>query len=201
MARPVVVLVEGDSDRVAIETLAARRGLSLDGVSVLAMGGATNIGHYLARYAGQDVRLAGLCDVGEEGYFRRALERVGLGTDLTRADMEALGFGVCVADLEDELIRAVGIDAVEVILTAEGELRSYRSLQRQPAQRGRTVEQQLHRFIGTRAGRKIRYARLLVEALDLARVPPALDRLVAGLDPPGPTGSDRGTDHRRGAGL
>ncbi len=181
MPTPVVVLVEGDSDRVAIETLAARRGLDLDGVSIVAMGGATNIGHYVTRYAGSGVRLAGLCDVGEERYFRRALERAGLGTDLTRAGLAALGFEVCVADLEDELIRALGAGRLEEIIAAAGELRSYRSLQRQPAQRGRPVEQQLHRFLGTRAGRKIRYAQLLVAALDPGRVPPALDRLVTGL--------------------
>jgi hypothetical protein len=88
-----VVLVEGISDRVALEALARRRGRALDaaGVSVVAMGGATNIGRYLERFgpAGLDVRLAGRCDAAEEPYFRRALGRAGLGTDLSRADLEA----------------------------------------------------------------------------------------------------------------
>ena len=66
--------------------------------------------------------VAGLCDEGEEGDFRRAVERAGLGSDLTRADMERLGFYVCVADLEDELIRALGVPAVERVLDTQGEL-------------------------------------------------------------------------------
>ena len=61
----------------------------------------------------------------------------------------------------------------------QGELGSFRTLQKQPAQRGRSTEQQLRRFMGTRGGRKIRYARLLVDALDLSRVPRPLDGVLA----------------------
>jgi hypothetical protein len=71
---------------------------------------------------GLNLRLAGLCDIGEERYFRLGLERVGLGSNLTRDGMEQLGFFLCDADLEDELIRAVGIAGVENILAAEGVL-------------------------------------------------------------------------------
>ena len=89
-----VVLVEGISDQVALEALAARRGRNLraEGISVVAMGGAQGIGHFLDLFGpqGLDVRLAGLCDAGEEGDFRRALERAGLGSHLTRTDMESL---------------------------------------------------------------------------------------------------------------
>jgi hypothetical protein len=44
-----VVLVEGMSDQAALETLAARRGRNLreEGVFIVPMGGATNIGHFL----------------------------------------------------------------------------------------------------------------------------------------------------------
>jgi hypothetical protein len=52
-------------------------------------------------------------------------------------------------------------------------------MQRQPAQRGRTVEAQLRRFMGTHSGRKLKYARLLVEALDLDAVPRPLDGVLA----------------------
>src|SRR5580692_10982044 len=101
-----VILVEGRSDQAALEALAERRGRPLGprGVSVVPMGGATNIGHFLDLLGprGLGVRLAGLCDAAEEGYFRRALERAGLGSGLSRAGLEALGFYVCVADLEDE---------------------------------------------------------------------------------------------------
>jgi hypothetical protein len=46
-------------------------------------------------------------------------------------------------------------------------------------QRGRALHDQLHRFLGTRSGRKVRYGTLLVDALELDRVPPVLDRALA----------------------
>jgi hypothetical protein len=76
-----------------------------------------------------------------------------------------------VADLEDELIRAVGVDVVQQVIEEQGELPSFRVFQRQPAQRSRTIAEQLYRFLGTASGRKILYARLLAEASDLTRVP------------------------------
>jgi hypothetical protein len=178
-----IVLVEGVSDQLALEALARRRGRTLDaeGVSIVPMGGATNIGSFLNRYGpqGLDVRLAGLCDAGEEGDFRRGLERAGLGSKLTRADMERLGFFVCVADLEDELIRALGVAAVEQVIEAQRELEAFRIFQREPQWRARTSEEQLRRFFGTHRGRKIQSAALLVEALDLTRVPRPLDGVLA----------------------
>jgi hypothetical protein len=178
-----VVLVEGMSDQAALEGLAQRRGQELGrgGICVLAMGGATNVGHYLDLLGphGIGVRVAGLCDAGEEGHFRRALERAGLGTSVSRVGMEALGFYVCTADLEDELIRAVGPAVVEQIIQAQGELRSFRTFQKQPAHQRESPAEQLHRFMGTRSGRKSQYARLLVGALDLTRVPRPLDRVLA----------------------
>lgn len=178
-----VVLVEGMSDQAAVEALAVRRGrdLAAEGVSVVPMGGAMSIGSFLELFGpgGLDVGVGGLCDVAEQDYFSRGLERAGLGSALSRAGMEALGFYVCVEDLEDELIRTLGVAEVERVIEEQGELRSLRVLQQQPAQQGWTIEEVLRRFMGTRSGRKIHYARLLVEALDLARVPRPLDRLLA----------------------
>jgi hypothetical protein len=178
-----VVLVEGISDRVALETLAERRGRDLDGeaVSIMPIGGAQAIGRFLDRFGpqGLDVRLAGLCDAGEEHDFRRGLERAGLGANLTRADMERLGFYVCDADLEDELIRALGAAAVEQVVEAEGDLGPFGTLQKQAAWRGRPAEDQLRRFMGSGGSRKIRYARLLIDALDPSRVPRPLDGVLA----------------------
>jgi hypothetical protein len=171
-----VVLVEGFSDQIAIETLAVRLGRDLagEGVAVVPMGGAQAIGHFLARFQGR--RLAGLCDAGEEDVFRRGLERAGLGSD-----MERLGFYVCVEDLEDELIRALGPDRVEAVLETQGDLDSFRTFQKQPAWRGRSPERQLRRYMGSADRRKLRYARLLVEALDPTRVPRPLHRVLAGV--------------------
>ena len=175
-----VVLVEGISDQVALEALAARRGRDLagQGVRIVPIGGAQAIGRYLEHFGprGLDVQLAGLCDLGEAPDFQRGLERAGLGAGLTRERMEALGFFVCDADLEDELIRALGVEVVEQVASEQRELGSFRTFQKQPAQQGKTPEQQLRRWLGNR---KIRYARLLVDALDLARVPRPLDLVLA----------------------
>ena len=177
-----VVLVEGVSDKCALETLAGRRGLDLEAeqIAVVPIGGAQAIARALELYGsrGRDVRLAGLCDAAEEREFRRGLERAGLGADLGRAEMERLGFYVCDADLEDELIRALGATAVERVIDAQGELGSFRTLQKQAAWQGRPSEEQLRRFLGSGGRRKIRYARLLVEALEPAEVPRPLDRVL-----------------------
>jgi hypothetical protein len=178
-----VVLVEGPSDRRAVETLAARRGrdLGAEGVAIVSIGGATNIRSALDVFGphGRNAQLAGLCDAAEEGDFRRGLERAGLGVDLPRKGMEDLGFYVCVEDLEDELIRCLGDGAVEAVLEAQGDLVSFRTFQKQPEWRERATAEQLRRFLGTGSGRKIRTAALLVGALDLTRVSRPLDRVLA----------------------
>ena len=71
------ILVEGISDQAALEALAARqrRDLRREGVFVVPMGGATNIGAFAGLFGprGLGVRLAGLCDEAEEPDFRRGL--------------------------------------------------------------------------------------------------------------------------------
>ena len=181
--RCAVILVEGLSDQAAVGTLAARRGRDLDteGVFVVPMGGATNIGHFLDLFGprGLGVALAGLCDEGEEGDVRRGLARAGLNPGPARADAERLGFYVCVADLEDEMIRSLGTARVEQLIAAQGELTPFRTFCRQPAQRNRSRQQQLRRFMGTRSGRKLHYARVLASSLEETRVPRPLDRVLA----------------------
>ncbi|HEY5872889.1 MAG TPA: TOPRIM nucleotidyl transferase/hydrolase domain-containing protein [Gaiellaceae bacterium] len=175
-----VVLVEGVSDQRALVALATRRGRDLEAedVAVVPIGGAHAVGHYLERYGsrGLDLKLAGLCDVGEESAFQRALERAGLGANLTRDDMEKLGFFVCVRDLEEELVRALGSAAVLSVVEEQGELRPFRTFQKQLAKRDLGLDEQLWRFMWNR---KIRYAPLLVGALDLDRVPGPLDGVLA----------------------
>ena len=168
------------SDLVAVEALAERRGRDLDaeGVSLVPIGGAQAIGRFLDLFVPQGLKLAGLCDAAEEHEFRRGLERAGLGSNLTRDDMEQLGFYVCVEDLEDELIRALGAAAVEEVVDAQGDLGPFRTLQKQPAWQGRPREEQLRRFMGSGGSRKIRYARLLVDALEPDQVPRPLDLLL-----------------------
>jgi hypothetical protein len=171
----VVVLVEGMSDQAAVQTLAERSGRDLhaDGVFVVPMGGATNVGHFVDLFGpgGFGVRLAGLCDQGEERDFRRGLAAAG-----PRAP-----YFVCVADLEDELIRALGTGRVEDLIEAEGESGPFLTFTRQPARRDTARDQQLRRFMGTRSGRKIRYGHLLAAALDLTRIPAPLAGLLSAL--------------------
>lgn len=180
-----VALVEGPSDQAAVESLARRqsRDLSAEGVRVVSLGGATSIGTFLDLFGGRPgLRIVGLCDQAEERYFARALERAHLGHDLDRDDLAARGFFVCEPDLEGELIRALGVDLVEAVIAEADELGLLRMFQRQPAQQDRPAVAQLHRFMGTRSGRKIEYARRLTEALDLQAVPePLLGLLDAAL--------------------
>jgi hypothetical protein len=177
-----VVLVEGISDQIAVETAASGQGrdLAADRVRVVPIGGAHAIRGFLVSLGdpGAGLRLVGLCDLGEEDVFRRGLAAVNGVPTLTRAQMEEQGFFVCVDDLEDELVRAVGTSAVEALFDAQGDLASYRSLQRQPAWRGRDPQAQMRRFLGSGSRRKLRYARLLVDA---ALVRDALPRPLASL--------------------
>ncbi|MFI1170454.1 TOPRIM nucleotidyl transferase/hydrolase domain-containing protein [Streptomyces melanogenes] len=168
------VLLEGPSDLAAVEGLAARRGRDLvaEGVCVVPMGGAMSVGRYagLLGPPGLGLSLRGLCDEREQPFYDRGL---------TRAGAPPGGFFVCVADLEDELIRALGTARVEEIIEAEGDLRAWQTFLHQPAQQGRPRQRQLRRFLGTKKGRKIRYGSLLVEALEPGQVPAPLDDLLA----------------------
>jgi hypothetical protein len=157
-----VVLVEGLSDQIAIETLAEVRGadLAAAGVAVVPIGGAHAVARYRARFAVE--RVLGLCDAGEERVFRRALDR----------------YYVCVDDLEDELIRAHGPAGVEALLEEHGDLAPFRTFQKQLAWRARPAAEQLRRFMGSADRRKLRYARVLVAALDAASVPRPLAALL-----------------------
>jgi hypothetical protein len=117
-------------------------------------------------------------DLGEEDDIVRALDRAGMGSPQSRTDIEALGFFVCMVDLEDELIRSLGPDRVLEVIESADEQGVFRSFQNQPAWRGRPVEDQLRRFMGTFSGRKVRYGSLLVNALDLHTVPRPLERVL-----------------------
>jgi hypothetical protein len=165
-----LVLVEGTSDVLAVEALAARRGrdLAAEGVEVRAIGGAQAIARVLATVPA-GTRVVGLCDENEERVFRRAAERF---PDVPFA------FFVCRADLEDELMRALGVDAVEALFAEHGDLRSFRTFQRQPAWAGRPVRDQLRRFMGSADRRKQRYGRIFLSALEPERVPEPLVRLL-----------------------
>jgi hypothetical protein len=148
-----VVLVEGVTDRIALEAVAQRLGVDLGGTEIVPIGGAQAIRRASARYQGE--QLVGLCDVGEERWFRRVLG------DATY---------VCVQDLEDELIRALGADRVQEVVDAQGELDTFRNFQNQLFWRGRPVESQLRRWLQN-GGRQHRYPPRLVEAMEPDEIP------------------------------
>jgi hypothetical protein len=159
----VVIAVEGISDRSALEQLARRHGrdLAAEGIEIVPIGGAHAIRRFVGNLpAGTTVR--GLCDENEARFFMRVLEDV----------------HVCVPDLEGELIRALGIAAVEKVLADAGGLASFRMFQQQPAQRGRAPDAQLHRWLRSSSKRFHRYLALLVEALELDHVPEPLRKVL-----------------------
>lgn len=170
------VLLEGPSDVSAVNALAESRGrnLAAEGVCVLSIGGAMSVGHYarLLGSTGLGLRLTGLCDEREQSYYARGFEQAGAAQQ---------DFFVCAADLEDELIRVLGVTRVEELVEAEGDLRALKTFLRQPAQQGRAPQQQFRRFLGTKKGRKIHYGRVLTEALDPDHVPAPLDDLLSGV--------------------
>lgn len=189
------MLVEGRSDEAALRALARSTGRDLDrqGVAIVVMGGVTNIRAHAARYGppGAGLRLTGLYDAAEEAFVRRGLAAAGLVAPPGPEGLSGLGFHRCDRDLEDELLRAIGLDAAESVIAAAGERRSLRLLAGMPAQRGWTREAVIRRFLGSQAGRKLRYARLFVEALDPGHAPPPLAALLADLDS-GPDGGPAG---------
>ncbi len=159
-----VILVEGVTDRIALEAVAAKLGLDLGaaGIEIVPIGGAQAVGRAYAKHDTEQV--VGLCDAAEQGWFRRVL---GSATY------------VCVEDLEDELIRALGPAAVEEVIDANGELDSFRNFQNQVAWRGRPVDAQLHRWFRSAHQRNKRYPPLLIEALDRAQMPAPLAGVLA----------------------
>ena len=177
-----VVLVEGESDRLALLAAARVRGLASlsTHVDVVSLGGITNLRSWLSR-RNPAVPVLGLYDAAELRYVLGALVASGLLPEgvTDPAAVAELGFFGCDPDLEAEVIRAAGVDFVLETLAARGELALFRTFQGQPAQRIRSVEAQLHRFAGTASGRKARFAADVVAALPADRLP---DPLVALLD-------------------
>jgi hypothetical protein len=181
-ASVTVMLVEGHSDRLAVEALAARLGhdLAAAGVTIVSMDGVTNLHRHLGRIAAlaQRQRVIGLFDAPELAHVQRAVEELGLGPGGTREELVAVGFFACEPDLEGELIRALGIARMEDLLAEHGELARFRRFQRQPEWRERPTDAQLRRFLGTHSGRKARFAPIMIEALDDTGIPMELRALL-----------------------
>jgi hypothetical protein len=178
----LVIIVEGDSDAGAVRKLARRLHIDVEtnGIAIQSAHGVTNFPRLLAVIARDhpDAPVCGLYDIAEERHVRRALRQRGIAVD-TDEHLATHGFYACVDDLEDERTRARGVAAVEQVRDGQGELVSFRRLQQMPHHRGSPVDRQLHRFLGTRATRKVRLAALLVDAIELDRLPHPLAALAS----------------------
>lgn len=170
-----VILVEGESDRIAVEALARRRGLDLaaDGIEVIVIGGAQAVGRIAARWS--TVRVAALYDRAEEAVVLRGAERAGV---------DPAGFFACDPDLEGELVRALGPERLLALVEERGQLGRFHTFQKQIEKRALPLEAQLHGWLHNW---KVRYAAALVDALDLERVPAPLDAVLEHVRPPRPS--------------
>jgi hypothetical protein len=177
----VLVLVEGISDRMAVETLARRLGrdLGTEGVAILPIGGSGEARKMLARFTAQDRRTLGLLDADATAIFRRALAGAGLGGP--DDSLEAQGFFTCQPTLEGELIRALGPEEFLALVEREGDMTPLRTLQRQKPWQDQPLEAQLNRFLRAKARRPMLYARLMVDACPLDRLPAPLMGLLAAI--------------------
>lgn len=188
------VLVEGPSDVAAIRALRAARGITArdDPCVLVDMGGATNIRRHLGLVARRRPRprVVGLCDEREAPYFVRALEAhgaaLGIATTPSLANLPELGFQVCRRDLEDELMRALGVEGTRAVVESLGLGPAFEAFTRQLAWQGRPVMEQLRRFGSTTSGRKELLAGALAAALDVDTTPAPLAALVDSM----PVGED-----------
>lgn len=178
-----LIMVEGVSDQIALESLARRQGrdLAAEGVAVFVVGGSGSLKRHLVAFGKAAPRpvLAGLFDRDAVALVRRAVSEAGLGASADDIQLAKLGFHLCDRDLEDELIRAVGVAQVETIIKTQGEAVSLATLRKQAGWIGRPASDQLHRFLRSRARRSLRYAHLLVEAMDEDRIPAPLSAVLA----------------------
>lgn len=185
VAPSTLVLLEGPSDVAALEAVLAAREPELRGAAyrLVEMGGVTNTAAHLRRAlrdrGGREApRVLGLCDAREAWVVVRALRGTGVRVD-DEAELAAHGFFVCDRDLEDELVRALGVQRCLELLEAEGLAHRFRAFSAQRAWADRPVEERLRRFSGIASGRKIRLARAMAAALPPEEVPDPIARLVA----------------------
>ncbi|WP_462417590.1 toprim domain-containing protein [Kytococcus sp. Marseille-QA3725] len=174
-----VVLLEGVSDVAAVRALMENHGIDPAPVQLIPLNGVTNLGAVLkeVRLVRGDVDVVGLCDQAEAHVAVRALTQDGLPVQ-DASDLPVYGFFVCEADLEEELIRALGPERARDALVAAGLGSKLEALQRQEAWDGKPLAEQLHRFCGVASGRKEKAAGILAGALGPEDLPEPLSMLL-----------------------
>ncbi|SHI56347.1 hypothetical protein SAMN05444417_1023 [Wenxinia saemankumensis] len=171
-----LLLVEGESDAVALRTLAEVAGGDLAGTGIVVAGGAHATPPILLAHGprGSGRLVGGLIDRAEVPFLIVALRRAGFPCIPPETAPARAGFGICDRDLEDELLRALGEDAALDLIAREGEASALATLRSQSAWADRPLHDQLRRFLASRAGRKRRYAGLMVRAIPAGRHPAPL---------------------------
>jgi predicted ATPase len=161
-----VLIVEGESDQVAVRAFAQRmeRNLDAEGISVISLEGAGSFATFFSLLGpeGLDLPLSGLCDADHASSWQGVLA----STDPLVADtsaMEERGFFVCHNDLEDEFFRSLGLSGVEAALRSAGDGQALDRFIEQPSQDG-SKEERLRRYVDRN---KVRSAAALIDALHL----------------------------------
>ncbi|GAB3712292.1 TOPRIM nucleotidyl transferase/hydrolase domain-containing protein [Mariniluteicoccus flavus] len=174
-----VVLLEGASDVAAVRALMETSGIDPRPIELLSLQGVTNVGRVLKeiRLVRSDVDVVGLCDAAETRFVERALVQDGLPVS-DASDLPTYGFFVCVADLEEELIRALTPERARDTLMGAGLGGRFEALQTQAAWVDRPLAEQLHRFCGVASGRKELAAGILAGALADGEAPEPLAMLL-----------------------
>lgn len=175
----IVVLLEGASDVAAVRAVMATCGVDPAPVELVALQGVTNVGRVLKeiRQLRGDVDVVGMCDAAETRFVQRALVDDGLPVS-DASDLPVYGFFVCEADLEDELIRALGPNRARDALVGAGLGSKLEALQLQAAWADRPLAEQIHRFCGVASGRKELAAGILAAALAEDEIPEPMAMLL-----------------------
>jgi putative ATP-dependent endonuclease of the OLD family len=175
-----IMFVEGPSDRLAMLALAKKKNLALDslGVSIVTLDGAGILTWFVKLFgpSGFQLPLCGLCDSDHLSEWSKVLETSGVGTNLSQAKMETIGFFVCDRDLEDELIKTLGLAAVIQTIDQNGDTNAWKIFCQQPKNKNLTQADQLRAFL-RKTQRKVLYAPLLVSKLSTT-IPRPLEELL-----------------------
>ena len=180
-----MVLLEGASDVAAVRAAARSSGVDLAGVRLVDMGGITNVRAHLTALGAASGETSsdaaplvlGMCDVKEAHFVIAALAAGGRWLR-DASDLPSVGFFVCHRDLEDELLRALGVARTLAVLERLGLRDKLEALRQQPAWRERPLPAQLHRFAGVASGRKELLGGSLTDALEPEEHPEPLRLLL-----------------------